>query len=242
VLLFSTILRTLAGTVLGVLSPIVIALFAKDQITKLVRLTCLSVKFMGLAMALPIGLICGFAVPLLTLWLGPDFADLSLLLIILVSHLTVNLAITPLFYINVATNNVRIPGIVSLVSGIANVILAISLATWSGLGYLGIAVAGAIVLTSKNTIFTPIYGARILKLPWWTFFPSTIAGTIGCAAVGIGAYYLSTLWELNTWGRFIIASLLISLVYVVASYVLALSKDDRSLLWSEVEGRLRGKA
>jgi membrane protein EpsK len=240
VIIFPTILRTLAGTVLGVLSPIIVTLYAKEDIQKLVRLIILSVKFMGLAMALPIGLLSGFARPLLILWLGFEFADLALLLIILVSHLCINLAITPLFYLQVATNHVRIPGVVSLISGLVNVILAVSLANWSGLGYLGIAIAGAIVLTVKNVIFTPLYGARILKLPWWTFLPSTINGVIAFIAVSFGSYYFSRIWELNSWVKFIIASLLISVVYFVAAYIFGLSKRDRNFIRSDVEYRIKG--
>jgi O-antigen/teichoic acid export membrane protein len=239
VIIFSTLLRTLAGTVLGVLSPIVVTLFTKNEIQKLVRLIRLSVKFMGLAMALPIGLLSGFAKPLLILWLGSEFADLAILLIILVSHLCINLAITPLFYLQVATNHVRVPGIVSLISGVVNIILAISLAKWSGLGYLGIAVAGAIVLTSKNVIFTSLYGARILKLPWWTFLPSTINGAIGFLAVSIGSYLFSSFWQLNSWGKLVIAALVVSVVYTVAAFILGLSKDDRNIVRSEVEYRLK---
>jgi membrane protein EpsK len=242
VIIFPIILRTLAGTVLGVLSPIIVTLYANNDIQKLERLISLSVKFMGLAMALPIGLLSGFARPLLILWLGSEFVDLASLLIILVSHLCINLAITPLFYLQVATNHVRIPGVVSLISGVVNVILAVSLAKWSGLGYLGIAVAGAIVLTAKNVIFTPLYGARILNLSWWKFFPSIVIGALAFVAVSFGSYYFSRLWELNSWGKFITASLLISVVYFVASYIFGLSKRDRNFIRSDVEYRIKSVA
>jgi len=238
VLVLSTVLRSMAGTILGVLSPIVMTLYAKQEIQKLVKLIKFSVKFLGLAMALPIGLLCGFAKPILYLWLGPEFVDLSVLLILLVSHLTVNLSITPLFYLNIATDSVRLPGIVSLISGVTNVVLAVSLASIPNLGYLGIAMAGAIVLTVKNSIFTPIYGARTLNIPWWTFYPSTVSGMIGSVLVGVGSYYLTGILNLDAWGEIFLVSLCIFLVYSLYAYFLALSKSDRNLVRNEIGYRL----
>jgi membrane protein EpsK len=47
-----------------------------------------SIKLLGVGLALPIGLLCGLGEPLLALWLGPAFADLHVVLALLVAHLT----------------------------------------------------------------------------------------------------------------------------------------------------------
>ena len=107
---------------------------------------------MGMGMALPIGLMCGFAPSLLSLWLGPEFVELVPLLWLMLFHLVINLSVLPLFYINVATNSVKLPGWVTLVMGIGNLCLAIALPLLFGWGYYGVAAAGAIALTLKNAL------------------------------------------------------------------------------------------
>jgi membrane protein EpsK len=239
VMIFPTRLRMLVSTVTGILTPIMLTLYAQNNLAGLVRFSRLWMKFTGLAVALPIGLLCGLGEPLLTVWLGPEFSDLSWLVVALVGHLCINIAVVPLFSLQVVTNNVRIPGVVTLVMGAANAALAVALALWSGWGYIGIAIAGAIVLTAKNAFFTPLYGARILKLPWWTFLPSLIAGVVGCLAVGAGTYWISLTWTLTGWGQLALVAVITSGIYMIAAYFLGLDADDRSLLKSEIQRRIK---
>jgi membrane protein EpsK len=239
VLIFPTALRSLVGTVNAVLIPIVFAQYAQNDLARLVRLVRLSVKFIGLALALPIGLLCGLGKPLLAIWLGPDFTDLSWLVVVLVGHLCINVAVVPLFSIQVATNNVRLPGILTLVTGALNVILAVLLPLWSGWGYISIAVAGAVVLTLKNAIFTPLYNARILKVPWWTFLSSLIGGVVGCIGIGIGTYWISSVLTLSSWLRLGLVAAVISGIYAVAAYYWGLEAEDRTLLISEIQQRMQ---
>jgi len=70
VIIFSALLRGMVGTVSGVLEPIVLTLYAQNNFSGLARFCRLSTKFTGLAIALPVGLLCGLAKPLLTVWLG----------------------------------------------------------------------------------------------------------------------------------------------------------------------------
>lgn len=239
VLVLPSALRRVVGTVQSVLVPIVLALYAQARFPKLVRFSCLLVRFVGLSVALPVGLLCGLGEPLLTTWLGPEFADLHGLVVVLVGHLCINVAVVPLFSLQVATKRVRIPGIVTLIMGVINAVLAVALALWSDWGYISIAIAGAVVLTVKNAVFTPLYGAHILKLPWWTFLPSMAVGVVACAAVGAGTYWASQTWILVGWGRLALVAMVTSAVYAVAAYFLGLSGDDRALLLSEIRHRLK---
>jgi membrane protein EpsK len=238
VILFPTLLRSLVGTINGVLSPIVVTLYARHRLSDLARFSRLSVKFMGLAVALPIGLLGGLGKPLLEVWLGAEFVDLSWLLIALVGHLCINVAVVPLFSLQVAANKVRTPGLVTLSMGLVNVGLAVALALWSGWGYVGIAVAGAVVLTAKNAVFTPLYNARILKLPWWSFLPSLLAGAVGCLAVGVGAYWIAETWALTDWSRLALVAALTGVLYVIAAYFLGLSPNERRSLHEELRRRV----
>jgi len=139
---WAVLLRALAGVLSGVLTPTILSCYARKQTETLIRVTKSAVKLMGLAMALPIGLVCGFAPELLTLWVGGEFAFLWPLMVLLTVHLAVNLAVFPLFPINVAHNRVRVPGIVTFFMGIGNFGLAVALPLLTGWGYYGVAAAG----------------------------------------------------------------------------------------------------
>jgi len=238
VLIFPSALRALVSAVNGVFVPIVFALYARKSFSRLVRFSQLSVRLMGFAVALPIGLLCGLAKPALTVWLGPEFSDLSGLVVVLVGHLCISLAVVPLGSLQTATCKVRTPGIVSLLAGCASALLAVALALWSGWGYIGIAAAGAIMLVAKNGLFTPVYIARIMKLPWWTFLPNIAASVIGTLTVGVGTYLISLHWTLTSWTQLAVVGLVTSGVYMGAVFLFGLSARDRSLLKSEIERRI----
>jgi len=239
---WSVMLRTLAGVIAGVLTPTIIAYHARADHEGLVRISQQSVKLMGLAMALPIGLICGLGRPLLQTWLGKDFAHLAPLLALLTAPLCINLAVLPLFSINVAVNKIRWPGIATLVLGLLNLGLAIVLAKPLGWGLYGVAAAGAIVLTARNAVFIPLYGAWVLKqrpsIFLWAMVPSVVA------TAGILAFCGSLIghWSLATWPRLAAAASVVTALYAVLVWCVGLKSTERGLLAQLALGGQRGCA
>lgn len=237
VLLFPAMIHTLTEAVAAVLSPAIMARYAVDDIEGMRRIACHSVKLLGVALALPVGLLCGFAGPLLHLWLGPEFAQLDVLLILLVGHLAVNLAIRPLLYVVTAYNKVKVQGLLTLALGFANIGLAIVLARWSGWGVAGIAAAAAIVWTVKNCLFLSSYCAVLLRLPWWSFYAPLTAGALGTLAIGCAGRVISQLWWPADWLTLGAMAAAVAVVYSLAAYALSLSRSDRDLLWSVLDRR-----
>jgi len=238
-LLWVTLLRSISGILSGVLTPMVLTYYAKGQTETLIRVTKSAVKLMGLAMALPIGLVCGFAPQLLTIWVGPDLVFIAPLMILLTVHLAVNLAVLPLFSIEVAYNKIRIPGIATFIGGIGNFALAVSLALFSGWGYYGVAAAGAIVLTLKNTLFTPWYATRILGIGVRTFTQSMLPGIAATLLIGVLATVLGNLFPLATLIPLIITGGTLTLVYLVLVWKFGLSAFERKLFGSYLPKNLR---
>ncbi|MCE5199736.1 MAG: oligosaccharide flippase family protein [Armatimonadota bacterium] len=225
---WSLLLRGLAGVIAAVFAPTILALYACKDMSGLVRYSKQAVKFVGLLIALPIGVICGLSRPLLHLWLGPKFEPLAPLMSLMTIHLCVNLGIMPLFNISTATNNVRWPGIVTCIMGVANVCLAILLAGPVGWGMYGVAAAGAIMLTAKNLVFTPLYGAHILGIKHGAFFSETIpiiTATIGLSCLG---WLMGRMSFVQSWNGLIFATMGLSITYVCAAWLLLLTTQERS--------------
>jgi membrane protein EpsK len=185
--------------------------------------------------ALPIGLVCGFSQPLLRIWLGPAFEPLAPLLLLMCLPLCVNLAVLPLFNIQMATNHVRLPGILTCVMGLGSLGLALLLAGPVGWGMYGVAVAGAVMLTAKNLVFTPLYAAHTLGLSTGTFYREIlpiVGTTIGLTG---GGWWLADTFHLHTWIELAAAGVIIAVLFVAGSYRFLLTSEERnnvlSLTW-----------
>ncbi|HTA29155.1 MAG TPA: oligosaccharide flippase family protein, partial [Candidatus Cybelea sp.] len=170
VLQLPALIRTLGSTIGAVFSPTVLFYYARQDLDGLMDYLARGVKCLGLALALPISLMCGFAEPLLRLWLGSGFSSLHPLLFLMGVHLCINVPILPLLGLQLATNRVKVPAVVTVIMGMANLGLALLLARPMHWGLYGIAAAGAIMLTLKNVFFTPIYGAHVLGKSCWVFY------------------------------------------------------------------------
>jgi membrane protein EpsK len=189
-----------------------------------------AVKCLGLMLALPIALLCGFSEPLLRLWLGAAFAGLHWLLFLMAAHLCINVPILPLLGLQLATNRVKVPAVVTVVMGVANLGLALVLAGPLHWNLYGIAAAGAIMLTVKNVIFTPIYGAHVLGKPCGRFFRElalivgmTVVSTLCCQA-------LAWFRPIESWAQLVMASLCVSAFYGLVVYRFVLTAEEKRMV------------
>jgi len=223
------LLRGMAGLLSGVLTPTILSCYARGQTDSLIRITKSAVKLMGLAMALPIGLVCGFAPQLLTVWLGPEFTYLSPLIVLLTVHLSINLAVLPLFSINVAYNRVQVPGVVTLVMGIGNIALAVALPLLTGWGYYGVAAAGAIVLTTKNAFFTPWYATKILGANVHTFTRSMIPGIVATFILGGVVAAIGSFYSLEAMVPLAAIIIMLAINYIILIWICGLSAFERKI-------------
>jgi O-antigen/teichoic acid export membrane protein len=165
----SEVLRALSAVLSGVLGPVVMIYFAKQEFDKMIGITVVFIKFLSLLMTIPIVVVCVFSQEILSAWMGEEFEHLYVVVWLVTLPLVINLGITPLFAINVALNKVKAPALVTLMLGVVGVISSILLIQYTNLGYLAIAASSGIILTIKNAIFIPLYGAKILNLPIFTF-------------------------------------------------------------------------
>lgn len=233
-LMWSTLITSFASMFASVLTPVILTYYAKEKFEELVTVSKSAVKIMGLSMALPIGLICGFSPIIISWWVGPNYARVSPLMWILLGHLAINMSVLPLFPINVSYNKLRIPAIATIFSGIANLLLALTLSTTTGLGYYGVAIAGAIVLTARHTFFVPMYATKVLGIPKNPFKNSLIQ-------VGISTVLVAGITSLNYY-LFSFSSLLavtiycfiFSLVYSLISLFIFFNKSEREIIESFV--------
>ncbi|HCB30646.1 MAG TPA: hypothetical protein DEP50_07975 [Acinetobacter lwoffii] len=226
---WSALLRGLGMTIAGVLAPTIIYYYARNEIDEMISFARQAVKFLGLFIALPVGLVSGLAKPLLLVWLGPDFVSLAPLMLIMTVHLCLNLGYLPLNNIATATNHVRVPGIVQIFVGVINLILAIFLAGPAGWGMYGVAAAGGIVLIFRNIIFTPYYGALILGRRSSTFMKELLPIVFMGALVTCVNWFIVDYVDLASWTRLISYSFVFSLLYITVIFFM-LNSNEKHLI------------
>jgi len=176
------------------------------------------------------GIICGLAAPLLQVWLGPDFTKFSTLMVIMLCHLTINLGVLPLFPINTSLNKVKVPGLVTGAMGVFNLLLAIAFVAYFDFGYLGVAMAGAIVITLKNGLFSPWYAAKILSVKISTFFLPLIGGVVVFLFTYLLSSWVSTWFLVDSWWMIIVCSAITGVISLALIFILFLDKQDKSML------------
>ncbi len=223
---WSVLLLTLGRAASTALAPLMMIQYASGQLDQLAATSRRAVKYLGLCMALPVGLIVGFGPALLRVWVGPQFESLSLVLAVIVFPLCVYNAVVPLFTIQIAYNRVRLPAFVSFATGVANLILSL---WWVGLGRLGlgVALASAVALAFRFVIFTPYYSARIQSLPWHTYYPALLIITASAVGTALASRFLSQYWVLDRWLALLGACAAVGLVYVAVVYVVGLSSAEK---------------
>lgn len=236
-LLFPTLIETMTDTVANVLSPAIMAAYALGDSAGVQRLALRSVKLLGLGLALPVGLLCGLGGPLLSLWLGREYAHLDTLLLLLVAPHAVNLAIRPLLYIVTAYNRVKVQALLTVGSGLLNVALALVLTGWAGWGAAGVAAATAVAWTLKNVGCLSGYAAGLMGLRWWTFLVPLLGGASCTLVIALAGRALLLLWWPGSWLALGVVAAIVSAGYLLCVYCVGLKPSERSFLLQSIRAR-----
>lgn len=222
-------LRGLASAGTSFLNPVLVRRFGDGDREGVLQASLTAVRLTGLAVALPVGVVAGFAAPLLAVWLGPDFVKLTPVLVALVLPLSLNLSVVPLFGVNVSYGKLAWPGIMTLVAGVINIGLSVAWShTWP-LG-LGVALGTAVALTTKNALFTPWYAAKLQRAPLRSYFSAMVPGVLAALVVFGSSWGLSRIAFVSTLPGLVLAGFAVSGVFCVLVWTLVLSHSDKETL------------
>lgn len=234
-------LRALALALAAVLTPVMLAQHGREDRESMRRLAASAVRLLGLGVALPAGLLAGFAAPLVSLWLGPEYARLAPILAISVLHLGTNMASVPLYSVQIASGAVRRPALAMVLTGILNIVLSVAWVRWGANG-LGVAAATAVALTINNTVFTPLYAAHVLKLPRTTFVRQQLPALAGTIAAAGAAYAVTLFAGVESWFALVGYGAALAGVYALVVWRAGLRESDRALLLRAFMPARRGTA
>ena len=224
---WSAMLRALANAVGGIFGPSLTAYFARGDMDALVAYCRRSTKFIGLTLAVPIGLVSGFSKPLLHVWLGAGLEQLAPLMSLMTISLSITLSITALYWLQISANCIKAPGLVTCAMGLVNLGLAVLFAGPRRWGLFGVALAGSLTLIAKDLIFTPIYSAHILKAKTTVFLGTIGPMVLATIAFAVVCYAASCCLSHWTWAKLIPICFVLSVGFWAATFRLMLTSEER---------------
>jgi membrane protein EpsK len=237
ILQLATLLRALASVVTSVVTPTIVACHAQGDEEGIVRISILAIRTMGAAIALPVGIVCGLAGPILSIWLGDQWRDVAPVVWVLVGPLTAALAVAPLASVYIAQNKVRTPGIVLILQGFGNLLLALFLTGLLGWGMYGVSASKSTMLLLSTIGYVPWYCASLLGRSRWTFLRPLLFSVVASVVVAGGLHTLAACMVVDSLWVLLAVTLATALVYIPLALRLGFGRQDRQAVLRLVWGR-----
>ena len=231
---------SLVDTLASIFAPIIYQLYSEGRHGDMNRVASMAVKIVGLVMSMPIAFLCVFAAPVLTLWVGADYAFLS---DVVWSTMFVMIgigAISPAYPLTMVHLKVRVPGTVTLAMGLLNVALTIAVISLTDTGLVGVGLVWSSTMFVKNCIINPWYIARVSGMGTFALHRSLAYGFASFFA--LLALYLALDAVLDvpvTWLWMGAFGLVLLAAHMFLVYRLVLDGDERETVRSCLPGPMR---
>lgn len=229
---WSTLLINIAALVTNLFAPMTYSYYSKQDREGLIRFTSMTIKVMGLSMALPIALACIFSPQLLTIWVGAEFAHLAPLMWICVAPVILQVMVSCISTITVAYNRVRSLVFFTLPIGFLNVILALLLPHIFDIGMYGVALAGLITLILRYGVINPLFIASVIQIPIFTYLKEMLYGIGGILILSVVGIALLSVVTISTLPMLILVGCGITAAYLLFVLNVVLHPEEREMIRS----------
>ena len=189
----------------GVFMPRVATRYAENDKNALVKEVHLAQRIMGVFATPVVMMLMIFGREFFTLWVPGNDADLLMRLNILdVSRMMLIGVVWPVSNLNVMMDKIKIPSLLVIVSGAANLAGMFLLIRYTGVGIYAIPLTTLILTILFYGIFIPIYPCKELGLSRWTFFDPVWEMLISAGVIAAVVIPLKKLFVIRGWATFIL--------------------------------------
>lgn len=226
-----TLIGNINGMLASVFSPALTIAYAKGDKEGILKNLKQSTKIMGIVVNIPIALLIVYGEEFYSLWMPKeDGKVLQILSIITIICSVVECSIMAIYYLFTALNKVKENAISVLIQGILNTIIVLILLKTTNLGIYAVAGVSTILNIIRATIFAAPYGAKLLNLKWYTFFPDIIKSVLSVIILSILSYITKILVPANSWITLIISGGIAGILGFILNILLFLNKKDIEIL------------
>lgn len=221
---------SIISTVAPIFTPVFITYFARNEIDALVQNVKNSIKTMALILFVPITGFIVFSYDFYALW-QRSLNEQELMTVTILSILTVvqayfNASTSTMAQLSVVTNQLRLPAMVSLLTGVVSVVSELLLIYYTDLGIYAIVLMPTVVTVVRYIVFNSIYAAYCLKKPLAAFLPTALKTWLTIPVLAAIMYAVKRLLPVHSW----MGLLLDAGICVVLGYALMILLFGRSEL------------
>lgn len=240
-------IRMLVMAFVGTMLPLMTTMVSLRQKDRLSATFLRGTRYSLLIGAFPALALTVFAVPFLRHWVGEEYAResapvMQLVLVQLLLCLPERMA----YNVNIAFGRMGGPVIASLLCGLLNIVLSVSLVRFAGLGLLGVA-AGSALSFLIVSLYGVVYALRLLNLSVWTWLREGCLRALLCTLPFLAvALAVRHCWEPSSLFWVFVQFGLTGLAYLAGAWVLGLEAGERRQIldlggraWSRAVGGAR---
>ncbi|MAZ66048.1 MAG: hypothetical protein CMF25_02965 [Kangiellaceae bacterium] len=225
------------GSLLGVMTPVFTRLHSENKLDEM-RHYFIQTSRVGVVLTSVIGGVAMvFALPFISLWMGPDYLDALWPFIVLISGLVLGGMQIPSVNLLYATATHRFYAAATSVEAVANLILSLIFIHYWGL--LGVALGTMVPILITKVLVQPRYVCRVAGLPLATYYRKVFGLFTLCVAIQVPLAYvvlsqsIHSYWQLVSWAAGYIA------VFVVVAYTLGLQREEKARVKTWLSAKVR---
>lgn len=212
------------------LTPALISRYACSDIEGAHRLLLKGTRYCLIIGILPCVVITVFAYPFLDLWLGRDFAEVSSpILQVIMSTMIISIPEIMGFEALLATGRLGVVAVATILCGICNILISISLVKIWGMGLMGVALGTVAMLIVKNGLLNPVLVSKFMKIPIRTYLRDGYRRPILALLIYVpGVLFIRNCIETTSWLGLSLACFLSVVFYLPCIWGIGFEKNDRA--------------
>jgi O-antigen/teichoic acid export membrane protein len=235
-------LMSIIGIVSGSFGPRMTILYGQGDMDEFVKYVKNAIKVCGFICSVPILGFIAFGTHFFHLWLpiltNGEVMTVQILSVLILAQTIFDVYIYPLYTVTQVTARLRLPVLVSLGIGVANIFGSILLCIYTDLGVYAIQIVSSVLLTARVFLFAPIYAAYILNQKWWIFYCPLLRGTASSAlTVGmfLGILHFVTV---DSWIMLIVMAVICGCIGYTVNFFIVLDRTEKEMVKEIVAKKL----
>lgn len=241
-----TQLLSLISMIAGTFAPMMTLAYGKDDMPGFIKETNLAIKLCGFLCSVPIVGLVVFGEDFFSLWLRAlspeEVHEVAILSVLTILPQFVSVYIYPLYSVNTITTKLKIPVTVSILMGIANVIIVFVLVKATNLGVYAVAGVSSVLSLGRIFLFVPTYAAYTLKQPLVTFYKPLFRGLISSLLMVAVFLTLNYLTVISNWFIFVAVCAIAAVIGYALSFIVVFERDERRQLKNRLLRKIGGTA
>lgn len=222
----------------SVFAPLFTKLYAEGKKNEMLLELKKSIRILGFFTTVPLACLYVLGKEFYSLWLpGQDAEMLQTLTIVGTIGLTFAMPLEALWNIFTITNKIKYSSMVTLLNNVIIIIIVLTSMLFVESEYARLLIlAGTRTCTGTIRVvtFLPLYGAKCLDLPKYTFFPPIIKSVTGIVLSLVICYVIKSFVCINSWFAFFISVVAIIFITTMTNYFILLEKGDRSFIKQKI--------